>query len=372
MRTNTIYEGKGEKMKKRVLMICMGLMLALSGCGNDGAKDADVKKEASKDVSDEKSSDKSSKESSDKEASDKDEASSDEDEVETDEDAAPIDISKITGEHVLAESDNFVITMTDGIKYEEHYMEMKYRIPVKIEAKEGYVGNYMISIDYLVINDVQVKAQFDGVFASIDSDFNTEYEGYIDIDTEDMLTYSMILEDTAIQKIYGQFNELDYEQGGSKLVSGEVKSDDCPEDFAIASSCDKIYSDDYQNLYYAGVLDVDEHGMARLLYIRESDRNDGFWRTTLCTMLLADETPLSQVKAMNYSQATIPAGCVKAMIMKVDTTEIDFDSVDELNLRLYEAESETMTDYNMGEYIEMYDVMDCTQDIKADLESALK
>ncbi len=360
-------------MKKRVLMICMGLMLALSGCGNDGAKDADVKKEASKDVSDEKSSkEKSGKEKSEKEISDEDEDLGDIDEIETDEDAAPIDISKITGEHVLAESDNFVITMTDGIKYEEHYMEMKYRIPVKIEAKEGYVGNYMISIDYLVINNVQVKAQFDGVFASIDSDFYTEYEGYIDIETEDMLTYSMILEDTAIQKIYGQFNELDYEQGGSKLVSGEVKSDDCPAEFAIASSCDKIYSDDYQNLYYAGVLDVDEHGMARLLYIRESDRNDGFWRTTLCTMLLADETPLSQVKAMNYSQATIPAGCVKAMIMKVDTTEIDFDSVDELNLRLYEAESQTVTDYNIGKFIEMYGAMDYTQDIKADLESALK
>lgn len=31
-----------------------------------------------------------------------------------------------------------------------------------------------------------------------------------------------------------------------------------------------------------------------------------------------------------------------------------------------------MTDYNMGEYIEMYDAMDYTQDIKADLQSALK
>ena len=363
-------------MKKRMLIMCLGLMIALSGCGNDEAKNeknVEVQEESSKDVFDE-NIENTSNESS-KETSDEDKALDDVEEMEAAEEkesAAIIDISKITGEHVLAESDNFIITMTDGIKYEEHYMEMKYRIPVKIQAKEGYVGNYMISIDYLVLNDVQVKAQFDGVFASIDSDVTTEYEGYMDIDTEDMLTYSMILEDTAIQKISGQFNELDYEQGGSRIVSGEIKSDDCPEKFALASSCDKIYSNEYQNLYYAGVLDVDDSGMARLLYIRESDRNDCFWRPTLSTVLMADETPLSQVKAMNYSQAFIPAGCVKAMIMKVDTTEIDFDNVNELNLRLYETESETMTDYNMGELVELYDGIDYFQDIKADLQSAIK
>lgn len=349
-------------MKKRMLVLGLGIVLALSGCGgNKGASDDKKTTEVVEKQTDTTSvsDEEVSKETSENNILDESSSGDEKEQTEENEEqsGSRIDYSQITGEHVLASCEDFVIRMTDCVRIVDSKWEGTiYEIPYECQASERFEGNVTISVDSCLLNGNYVRAMFDEAIITLDDRGTTYYSGTIRLEQEDMVAFEKMMETPAIESLQVGFSarsvtgtELPIYLSGEKIVS-----DNCPERPVLNSNLVEVYSSNLESIYYGGLAMVDEDGDAYLLFVREAKDVPEYWKTTTAVMLMVDGN-LSTV-GYHYFDMILEEKQCSGRLLKVSPSEFDVEKNDTIVFYVQETASYGMQNRGEGYLAEMEDV----------------
>ena len=280
-------------MKKRVLMLVLGMLLFAAGCGSSeeaaagGANPpAVVEEQTAKPQAAE---------------TEQPEEPAEAKEPESIRDAFPKhemvelsmqdDFFAISGDVILYEDDDYLIRLAGEMELTDQYtVQTEYVLPVYIEMKkDSYPKTQGFNVVSANCNDVVVPAH---LYAGGDYNFLLEHQSevaYIVFDRKVMYGMQQMLEEPVIKKL--QLNVFNYDLNTRKRYHiGEVIcSDDCPEEFPFSDRMELVYSDDRQEIYYGGFLFMNELKDVYYLWGKKAKEiGDSFWISASAKQLYLD------------------------------------------------------------------------------------
>lgn len=254
-------------MKKRLLIACIGLVLALTACGS---KDAETVKDPSKGQQVETSQANDGKAKT--EESDGMAATSPEAEILSE------NFNLVTGDHILFQDDEIIIRMVDGIQYNT-YEDGKhdYTMQVKYIPKEAqHINDVRTALIYgFEFNGYFVRAFTNTEGFNYDLNNITEENSVctVSLNSSDMFALQKYVADSEIKSVKAVVSRS---EGGKKLpktgwftTGEEVRTEGCPEKFDLKKDMELVFSDELEDIYYGGYHYIDDKKVAYFILMRD-------------------------------------------------------------------------------------------------------
>lgn len=176
--------------------------------------------------------------------------------------------SRIYGEHVLLENDDFVITATDGFyAHKEFYGRVDMRLPIQIDLKDGFDKKLRISADIINVNDIELVCEMQNVYCDMDPSVESSRTTFVDVDTISQTTYYDIFGEADVVKV-GLHLIISADNGNYSYDGwcNVLLADDYTVNTPFADNMKLVYSSQNKDIYYSGILSVYQKEDVRILF----------------------------------------------------------------------------------------------------------
>ncbi len=331
-------------MKKitAVMIALLSLSLALTGCGDSNSSSKGNKSESTSSENDtviHEDYDEDFDEEYDEEF---DEYYDDEDD-EIDETGKNIYDdhynSKIYGEHVLYECDDFVIRTTDGVLAAKEEIErIEITIPFVFEVKNGFDKKIRMSWSGGFINDVNVDGEISGINFDVDPAKQTSRQGSINISWDSGEKYADIFDNPEV--VRADIRLILSADNGKISYPGQcniLTAEDCPETIPLGSGMKLVNSTEITNTYYGGVVGAFKSDDVRLVLARQAKKVPDSWETLrneATVDIYVDGRRLPLAKYAGFG-ASLKSGCYDVTYVSVSPDEMQYiEGADEVKIQV--------------------------------------
>lgn len=176
--------------------------------------------------------------------------------------------SRIYGEHILIENDDFVLKTTDGIyAHKEYYGRVKITIPVQLDLKDGFDKSLRVTSDIIYLNDLALGCEMQTVNWDIDPTQERSKTTTIEVYDDSEKIYYDLFGDSDIVKAQIHFiisaDNADYWYYDE---CNTIYADDYTENTPFADNMKQIYSSSDRIYYYSGIRSVYQKEDVKILF----------------------------------------------------------------------------------------------------------
>lgn len=356
-------------MKKRLLMIGLGMMLLLSGCGSSGEVIESSQSTAA--VQQEQPAETQTVEVKEEEPESILDTFPKHEMAEL---ALRDNFFAISEDVVLYEDDDFLMRLAGEMELTDQYtVQTRFVLPVKVELKkDSYAKTQGYDVPNVVLNDVMIPA---GLYVQYQGNFTFLQENptdiiYIVLDMKSMYGMQQMLADPVIKKMQLKIRRYDLNTR-SWLHDGEiVRSDDCPEEFPFSDRMELVYSDDRQEIYYGGFLFMSGYRDLHYLWGKKAkDIGDSFWFSASAKQLYLDGEPFKLPRTSpSNSEEILQKNTSAPLIMMIEADALqDCEPDQKWKLELREFYSYSKADYYQQKKGPEYEMVTVERDLTDEL-----
>jgi len=177
----------------------------------------------------------------------------------SEEEAGPVDYSELQGDYVLYDNEDFTVRIVGGV-HTPFRVDGDYTIEMMVECslKDGFDKNVRMELYSIFVNDVQLNAELAGtLFFDMDPAKERVKSYLLRVKKDDVKLFNAVVADPKIKKVQLQMG-LSSDNANKRYegISNEVKTDDCPDKFALVDSLKLVHSDNRRDVFISEAVDL--------------------------------------------------------------------------------------------------------------------